>query len=126
MQEFRVTTSSYGADAGRSSGPQVSLVTKSGTNNVRGAGYYVNRDTRFSSNEYFNKLSQLRAGNESTPPLLNKNIFGGSIGGPIARNRLFYFFNYEGQREERESVVERAVPSDALRDGVLTYRCAVA
>ena len=62
VQEFRVTTSSYGADGGRSSGPQVSLVTKSGTNSLRGAGYYVNRDTKFSSNEYFNKLSQLKAG----------------------------------------------------------------
>ncbi len=125
VQEFRVTTSSYGADGGRSSGPQVSLVTKSGTNNIRGAGYYVNRDTQFSSNEYFNKLSQLKAGNESTPPLLNKNIYGGSVGGPILKDRLFYFGNFEGLREKRESVVERAVPSAAMRDGVLTYRCAV-
>ncbi|MBA2355562.1 MAG: carboxypeptidase regulatory-like domain-containing protein [Acidobacteria bacterium] len=126
VQEFRVTTSSYGADAGRSSGPQVSLITKSGTNSVRGSGYYVNRDTQFSSNEYFNKLSQLKAGNESKPPLLNKNIFGGSVGGPIAKDRAFYFVNYEGLKEKRESVVERAVPSAAMRDGVLTYRCATA
>ena len=125
VQEFRVTTSSYGADGGRSSGPQVSLVTKSGTNNIRGAGYYVNRDTQFSSNEYFNKLSQLKAGTESTPPLLNKNIYGGSVGGPILKDRLFYFGNFEGLREKRESVVERAVPSAAMGDGVLTYRCAV-
>lgn len=126
VQEFRVTTSSYGADGGRSSGPQVSLVTKSGTNNLRGAGYYVNRDTRFSSNEYFNKLSQLKGGQASEAPLLDKNIFGASVGGPILKDRLFYFFNYEGLREQREQVVERAVPSAAMRDGVLTYRCAVA
>jgi hypothetical protein len=126
VQEFRVTTSSYGAEGGRSSGPQVSLVTKSGTNNIRGAGYYVNRDTKFSSNEYFNKLSQLKAGRESESPLLDKNIFGGSVGGPILRDRLFYFANFEGLREKREAVVERAVPSAAMRDGVLTYQCAVA
>lgn len=126
VQEFRVTTSSYGADGGRSSGPQVSLVTKSGTNNIRGAGYFVNRDTRFSSNEYFNKLSQLKAGKPSEAPLLNKNIYGGSVGGPILKDRLFYFGNFEALREKRESVVERAVPSAAMRDGVLTYRCAVA
>ncbi len=126
MQEFRVTTSSYGAEGGRSSGPQVSLVTKSGTNNLRGAGYYVGRDTKFSSNEYFNKLSQLKGGKASEAPLLDKNIFGGSVGGPIKRDRLFYFLNYEALREKRESVVERAVPSAAMRDGVLTYRCAVA
>lgn len=126
VQEFRVTTSSYGADAGRSSGPQVSLITKSGTNDLRGSAYYVNRDTRFSSNDYFNKLSQLKENKPSEPPLLNKNIFGGSVGGPIATDRVFYFFNYEGLQEKRESVVERAVPSAAMRDGVLTYRCATA
>ncbi len=126
VQEFRVTTSSYGAEGGRSSGPQVSLVTKGGTNQLRGAGYYVSRDTRFSSNEYFNKLTQLNEGRESTPPRLDKNIFGGSVGGPIARDRLFYFFNYEGLREERESVVERAVPSASMRDGVLVYPCEIA
>ncbi|HTV02877.1 MAG TPA: TonB-dependent receptor [Luteitalea sp.] len=126
VQEFRVTTSSYGAEGGRSSGPQVSLVTKSGTNNLRGAGYFVNRDTKFSSNEYFNKLSQLKANQESKAPLLDKNIFGGSVGGPIAKDRLFYFVNYEGMREKREQVVERAVPSAAMRDGVLIYRCGTA
>jgi hypothetical protein len=123
VQEFRVTTSSYGADAGRSSGPQVSLITKSGTNSVSGAAYYVNRDTRFSSNEYFLKLSQTAAGNPSKPPLLDKNIFGGAFGGPIVRNRLFYFFNYEGLNEQRETPVERSVPSASMRDGVLIYRC---
>ena len=53
LQEFRVTTSNYGADSGRSSGAQVSLVTKSGTNNFHGSGNWVQRDTRFSSNDYF-------------------------------------------------------------------------
>lgn len=124
VQEFRVTTSSYGAEGGRSSGPQVSLVTKSGTNNLRGAAYYASRDTKFSSNEYFNKLSQLKAGQTSTPPLLDKNIYGGSLGGPLVKDRLFYFANFEALREKRESVVERAVPSAAMRDGVLTYTCA--
>ena len=59
VQEFRVTTSNYGAESGRSSGAQVSLVTRSGTNSLSGSGYYVNRNTAFSSNEYFLKLSQL-------------------------------------------------------------------
>jgi hypothetical protein len=126
VQEFRVTTSSYGAEGGRSSGPQVSLVTKSGTNDFSGAVYFANRDTKFSSNEYFNKLSQLKEGKPSQAPLLNKNIYGGSVGGPIARGKLFYFFNYEALREDREQVVERAVPSATMRDGVLVYQCATA
>jgi hypothetical protein len=124
VQEFRVTTSNYGAEQGRSSGAQVSLVTRSGTNAFAGAGYYVNRDTAFSSNEYFLKLAQLKSGAKNKPPLLNKNIFGGSLGGPIMHDRLFFFGNFEGLNEKRESPVNRAIPSDAFRDGVLIYRCA--
>ncbi|MGH9163876.1 MAG: carboxypeptidase regulatory-like domain-containing protein, partial [Vicinamibacteraceae bacterium] len=124
VEEFRVTTSNYGADQGRSSGAQVSLVTRSGTNSFSGAGYWANRDTQFSANEYFLKLSQLAADEPSEPPLLNKNIYGFSVGGPVRRDRLFYFFNFEGLDDERESVVSRAVPSDSFRDGVLMYQCA--
>lgn len=126
VEEFRVTTSSYGADQGRSSGAQVSLVTKSGTNAFRGQGYYVNRNTRFSSNEYFLKLSQVQGGDASEPPKLDKNIYGGAIGGPIKRDRLFFFGNVDALNDAREIVATRAVPSLAMRDGVLVYRCATA
>ena len=124
VEEFRVTTSSYGADQGRSSGAQVSLVTKSGTNSFRGQGYYVNRNTRFSSNEYFLKLSQVQNDEPSEPPQLDKNIWGGAVGGPIKRDKLFFFGNFDGLDEARETVATRAVPSLAMRDGVLVYRCA--
>jgi hypothetical protein len=126
VQEFRVTTSNYGADQGRSSGAQISMITRSGTNNLAGSGYYVNRNTRFSSNEYFLKLSQLQEGDESTPPKLDKNIFGFSLGGPVRKDKLFFFGNFEGLNENRETVVTRAVPSNSLRDGVLIYQCATA
>jgi hypothetical protein len=126
VQEFRVTTSNYGADQGRSSGAQVTLVTRSGTNSYSGSGYYVNRDTRFSSNEYMLKLAQLGAGEESLAPRLDKNIFGGAIGGPVKKDKFFFFANVEGLKEQRENSVERAVPSDSFRDGVLVYRCEVA
>ncbi len=82
LQEFRVSTSNYGAETGRSSGPQVSLVTKSGTNNFDGSGYWVLRRTATSSNEYFLKLSQVLAEQPSEAPKLDKDIWGGSIGGP--------------------------------------------
>ena len=124
VQEFRVTTSNYGADQGRSSGAQVSLVTRSGTNDLHGAGYYVNRNTRFSSNEYFLKLSQLAEGAENKAPKLDKNIYGFSLGGPIRKDKLFFFGNFEGLNDSREAVVTRAVPSDTMRDGVLVYQCA--
>lgn len=126
LQEFRVSTSNYSADMGRSSGPQVSLVTRSGSNVFDGSGYWTLRRTATSSNEYFLKLSQLGAGKPSEPPKLDKDIFGGSFGGPIRRNRLFFFANYERLREQSESPVVRGVPSNSFRDGVLLYRCAVA
>jgi hypothetical protein len=118
LQEFRVTTSNYGADSGRSSAAQVSLVTKSGTNTYHGSGYGVIRRTATSANEYFNKL----AGNDT--PKLDKNIFGGSLGGAIIKDKLFFFGNYERLREDSEALTERQVPSLTLRDGVMVYACA--
>ncbi len=126
LQEFRVSTSNYNADSGRSSGPQVSLVTRSGTNRFDGSGYWTFRRTETSSNEYFLKLAQLQAGRVSQAPKLDKDIYGGSIGGPIQRNRLFFFGNFERLKEQSESPVVRGVPSNSLRDGVLMYQCAVA
>ncbi|HSC26627.1 MAG TPA: carboxypeptidase-like regulatory domain-containing protein [Vicinamibacterales bacterium] len=126
LEEFRVSTSNYGAESGRSSGPQVSLVTKSGTNNFNGSGYWLGRRTRFSSNEYFTKLTQVTAGNPSEPPRLDKDIWGGSFGGPIRRNRLFFFGNFEKLKENSETPVSRGVPSGSFRDGILMYRCATA
>jgi hypothetical protein len=126
LQEFRVSTSTYNADMGRSSGPQVTLVTRSGTNQFDGSGYWRLRRTATSSNEYFLKLSQLGAGRPSEPPKLDKDMFGGSFGGPIRRNRLFFFGNFERLNEQSETPVVRNVPSNSFRDGVLLYRCAVA
>lgn len=124
LQEFRVTTSNFGAEAGRSSAAQVSLVTKSGTNEFHGSGYWAQRDTAWSSNEYFLKLSQLSQGQASKAPRLDKKIFGGALGGPVVRDRLFFFGNYEGLNELSETPVLRSVPSASFRDGVLLYRCA--
>ena len=124
LQEFRVSTSNYNADAGRSSGPQVSLVTRSGTNNYDGSAYWTFRRTATSSNEYFLKLAQLQSNKPSEPPKLDKDIGGGAFGGPIRRNRLFFFGNFEGLRARSETPVTRSVPSDSFRDGVLMYRCA--
>ena len=79
LQEFRVSTSNYGAEAGRSSGPQVSLVTRSGTNRYDGSAYWFLRRTDTSSNEYFLKLLQVLAKEESNAPKLDKDTWGGSI-----------------------------------------------
>lgn len=123
VEEFRVTTSNYNADEGRSSGAQVALVTKSGTNNFHGAIYEYLRNTITSANDYFVKLSQLESGQPNEAPKLIRNNFGGALGGPIWKDRLFFFANYEGERQAQQQSVVRVVPSAAMRDGVITYLC---
>src|SRR5882724_10573573 len=124
MQEFRVTTTNYGADAGRSSGAQVSMVTKSGTNNFHGSLYEYLRNTYTSANDYFVKASEVQGGTANLPPKLVRNIFGGSVGGPILKNRLYFFANYEAARQREEESDVRIVPSDAFRQGIVQYQCA--
>ena len=123
VQEFRVTTTSYNADQGRSSGAQVSLVTKSGTNSFHGSLYEYHRNTLTSANDYFVKKSELEAGQPNVAPKLIRNIFGGSLGGPIWKDRLFFFANYEGYRQAEEASEQRIVPSDTLRQGIVMYQC---
>jgi len=123
VEEFRVTTANSNADSGYSSGGQVSLVTKSGTNSFHGSAYEYNRNTIFSANDPFLKNSQLTAGQSNTAPKLLRNVFGATAGGPIMKNRLFFFANYEGRRDAEGSSELRNVPSDTLRAGDLVYLC---
>lgn len=123
LQEFRVTTSNATADAGRSSGGQVALVTKSGTNSLHGSAYWYYRPPFGAANDWFNEASELSEGLPNKPPFLLRNTFGATFGGPIQKNRLFYFLAYEGQRTRENLQVTRVVPSAALRAGSLTYQC---
>jgi hypothetical protein len=125
VEEFRVTTANSNADSGYSSGAQVSLVTKSGTNNFHGSVYEYNRNTIFSANDPFLKNSQLTSGESNTAPKLLRNEFGAAVGGPIWKNRLFFFSNFEGRRFAEGSSVLRDVPSTSLQNGVLQYQCQV-
>ena len=123
VQEFRVTTANSNADSGYSSGAQVALATKTGTNNFHGSAYEYNRNTIFSANDPFLKASQLSSGQSNTAPKLLRNVFGVTFGGPIRKNRLFFFANYEGRRDAQGTSVLRDVPSATLRAGDLVYLC---
>jgi Carboxypeptidase regulatory-like domain len=123
VEEFRVTTSNAEADEGSAGGAQVALVTKSGTNNFHGSAYEYNRNSFASANDYFLKSSELQSGSPNVPQFLNRNIFGGSVGGPIKKDRLFFFLNYEGYRDAEQQSVLRIVPTASLRDGVVQYVC---
>ncbi len=98
IEEFRVTTIGDNADQGRSSGGQVTLVTKSGTNSFHGSLYEQNRPTVTAANDYFNKTAELQAGLPNIPGKVIRNTFGGSLGGPIKKDRFYFFGTYEGQR----------------------------
>ncbi len=125
IQEFRVTTVNPTADLGRSSGAQIAMNTKSGTNDFHGSLYEYHRNTRTTANSFFNNAVPADENNPTggvPKPKLLRNVFGASAGGPIMRNRLFFFANYEGRRDAREDSVVRTVPSETLRQGIIQYR----
>jgi hypothetical protein len=136
VQEFRVVTLNPNANQGRSSGAQVSLVTRSGGNTFHGATYWFHRNTLTTANDWFNNAAGrylaadtqvlqgiATAGDPRVPrPKLIRNIFGAALGGPIKRNKTFFFANYEGRRDASETSVLRTVPSESLREGILRYQ----
>ncbi len=93
IAEFRVIENNYAAEYGRNAGGIVSEVVKSGTNTFHGTAYDYVRNNFFDANSFFNNQQSLSV------PILKRNQFGGTIGGPILRNKLFFFFSYEGQRQ---------------------------
>ncbi|MBK9164009.1 MAG: TonB-dependent receptor [Acidobacteria bacterium] len=115
VEEFRITTVGANANQGRSSGAQVSLVTKSGTNEFRGSAFWFNRPTFGSANDFFNNLAGVER------PSLARDVYGGSIGGPIKKDRLFFFYSYEGQYQKQEAPVNRVVPLAHLGSGELRF-----
>lgn len=135
IEEFRVTTSNPNANQGRSSGAQISLITKGGTNDWRGALFEAHRNTIFTANDFFNNrngrfvatdpnviLGFNKVGDLRNPrPKLIRNTFGGALGGPIIKNRFFFFYSYEGRRDAAEQTVVRVVPLASMGRGEVRY-----
>jgi hypothetical protein len=119
VQEFRVTTTNANATNGLVSGAQVQLATKSGTNTFHGNARWYYRTSGTAANQFFNNFNGIPRAK------LQRNIGGGSVGGPIKKDRLFIFLDNEERRDLQSSPTSPIpiVASDALRDGVLTYKC---
>jgi hypothetical protein len=115
IQEMRTETANPLSAEGRGSGAQVQLVTKSGTNAFHGSAYEYNRTAATTANDFFNNRNGI------AKPALTRNQFGASLGGPVIKDKLFFFFNYEGRRDARADVVENIVPLDSFRAGNVAY-----
>ena len=109
LQEFRVQTSSYAPEFGRTPGAQVSIVTRSGTNQFHGTAFDYFRNDILDANDWFASHAGLKKPEE------RQNDFGGTVGGPLRRDRAFFFFSYEGLRLRLPQVAESDVPDLASR-----------
>ena len=111
IQEFQVQTNNYAAEYGRSSGSIVNLVTKSGTNQIHGSAYEFFRNNVLDARNFF-------ADPAFSAPALRLNQFGGTLGGPIQKDKTFFFGNYEGFRQVAGITNLTNVPTDAQRTGL--------
>src|ERR1700683_4871978 len=109
LEEFRIITSTFAPEYGRTPGAQISVVTKSGTNTFHGSVFEYFRNDKLDANDWFANRNAL-----ARPPL-RQNDFGGVLGGPIRKNKLFFFGSYEGLRVRQPEVADTFVPSLATR-----------
>jgi len=116
IQEFRVTTTNANANAGHSSGAQISLVTRSGSNDFHGSLFELYRSKKLAANDFFNNRVGI------PKPQLIRHSFGGSLGGPIMKDRAFFFYSFEALRQTSQTSVVRTVPLASMGRGELRYR----
>jgi len=118
VEEFRVTTANGNANQGRSSGSQINILTKGGSNAWHGAASEFYRSRGFTANDWFN--------NHATPQVprspLQRNTFEGALGGPIIKNKAFFFYDYAGRRDASSQTVSRTVPLATLGQGIINYQ----
>ncbi len=113
LREFKVETSPYSADLGRSGGAQIRLESKSGTNQFHGSLFEFLRNSDLDAKNFFDRADR------PIPPF-QQNQFGGSVGGPVIKNKLFFFFNYEGYRSRKGRTIFGTVPTPLMKQGVFT------
>lgn len=110
VREFKIQTNMFAADQGRNSGATVNVITKSGTNAWHGSAYEFLRNDYFDAKNFFTRPG-------AKIPAFRQNQFGGSLGGKIIRDKLFFFANYEGFRRRQERLFVNTVPTVGMRSG---------
>lgn len=116
VEEARVVTDGGKAEYGRSAGAQIQLVTRSGTNNFHGNAFDYLRNRDLNANDFFNNGAGVPI------PVLIQNLFGGSIGGPIRHNKLFFFGNYQGRRTHAQGIQNTIVPTATAQQGIFQWK----
>lgn len=111
IQEFRVQTNNLGPEFGRLAGGAINLTTKSGTNSFHGSGYEFLRNRSLNANTFFNNKAGVQR------PAFTQNQYGTNVGGPVVRDKTFFFFSWEGFRLRQGASYVYSVPTDAMRAG---------
>ncbi|HEU0186232.1 MAG TPA: TonB-dependent receptor [Blastocatellia bacterium] len=114
LQEFRVITSNADASYGRGSGGQINAITKSGTNDFHGSVYDYWRNSALDARDFFNRGPFFNEDGTAKTPPFNQHLFGASLGGPIAREKHFFFGSFEGFRQRLEQTAGSTIPNAAL------------
>ena len=112
VEEFKVQTNNFSAEFGRASGAVINATFRSGTNTLHGTAWEFNRNTSLNATGFFKPSTGVK-------PTLNRNQFGGVIGGPIVRDRAFFFANYEGFRQVQRTLTFSSVPTLDQRQGIM-------
>jgi len=120
ISEFSVNTSNYSAEFGRASGAVINVSVNSGTNKFHGRAYEYHRNTVLNALGPFPPSKNVLTGQQQAPVLI-RNQFGATIGGPILRNKLFFFADYEGNRQVQGQYTTATVPNDNQRTGTFVY-----
>ena len=116
LEEFRVATNNAGTDFTRSAGAEVQMITIRGTNNWHGAGYWYHQNDELNANDWFRNFLKI------PQPEWRDNRYGGKIGGPIWKNRTFFFLHEEERHFFTQAVFSRLSPTAALRAGILEFK----
>ena len=109
IENVNISTSSFDAEQGMAGGAAITVVTKSGTNELHGVLFEYHQNQRLKARHYFDRIDRL--------PMANMNIFGGTLGGPIVKNKLFFFGSFERTTERSGQVGAYSVPTEAIRRG---------
>jgi Carboxypeptidase regulatory-like domain/TonB-dependent Receptor Plug Domain len=118
IQEFKILRNSYGPEYGQAMGAIVNIVTKSGTNGFHGGVYYFGRNDKLNATDYFNNL------NGAPKDVLKRNDFGYNLGGPVVKDKLFFFWSQEWNREIRGKLRSANVPTVAEKSGDFSAQAA--